>query len=365
MRNTMFVLILAASLVLAACGGSATATLTPSATPTPTPTPTFDPYYGMGPCVETEGFRLVSAAYEPGYKSCNFEIVPLVIPTATPTLSNSEEMNNLFATVEATNWTQVQVGRYSESVEADGKTWELVMGTHFAVSTANGRYEAVESSPVGVVGNTDHGWCNPGQIGCPSHGLLVRVEVPEQFASCTNVVMDIPWRVQLETDCGGVVPVRISVRENDVTRTVGELLADYLAFAGLEQKVQNATSEVGLFVSVKETGMSEMDYGAAVIPFGYSCWDCLADTMGVDEPQPVPLIGSNISNFGPGTPPTGNSLLSGVVFPLPRPSAKAFELSFELEVAPATPLTVWAGRYDAQSAASATPAPTATVTPAP
>ncbi len=277
-------------------------------------------------------------------------------PTAT-LVSTATPLPTFTPTEDLVTWTQVQVGKYSEMVEGE---WELVLGTHKAVSTKGGRYQAVESAPVGVVNGKDHGWCGDTQLDCPPHALLVQVMVPAEHVSCVTAEMDISWRVHLENGCGTEVPVRFSIRYNDVTRSSSELLADYLSLAGLKQQVLSATSEVGLFVSVQETGASELSYGSAVIPFGYSCWDCLADTQGVSQPQPVPLIGSNISNFGPGTPPTGNSLLSGVVFPLPRPGNTVFELSFELEVAPTTPLTVWVGRYDAQPAATLTTAPTAT-----
>lgn len=269
---------------------------------------------------------------------------PTAASTATPT-------------IEATPaWTQVQVGKYSEGVEVDGKIWELVLGTHLAATTKNGRYEAVESALVGVHGNKDYGWCGEKQLDCPPHALLVMVEVPAQNISCMTAGMDISWRIQLKNECDTEVPIRVSVRYNDVTRSQSELAADYLSLAGLTQKVQNANSEVGLFVSVRENGTSELHYGSVEVPFGYSCWDCLADTMGVSEPRPVQLVANNISNFGPDTTPLGNALLSGVVFPLPRPTQEEdFELSFELEATPNTPLVVWAGRYDAQPA---TPTPT-------
>lgn len=343
MLKKFAVLLLAAMILLSACGGSPTATVLPP-TAAATSTPVVQTVV-VEKTVIVE--KVVTATPLPPTPTLAF--TQTALPTATPT-------------EELVTWTQIQVGKYSEMV--DGK-WELPLGTHYAVTTENGRYEAVDSAPVGVVNGKDHGWCSDDQLDCPPHALLVRVEVPVEHISCFSAEMDISWRVQLNNECGTLVPVRFAVRYNDVTRSSSELLGDYLSLAGLEQQVLNAASEVGLFVSVREDGTSELDYGATAIPFGYSCWDCLADTQGVSQPQPVQLSGDNISNFGPQTPAMGESSLPGLVFPLPRPGSTAFELSLELEVAPATPLTVWAGRYDAQPTVSATATPTVTITPTP
>jgi hypothetical protein len=261
------------------------------------------------------------------------------VPTNTPTAASTNEL---------VSWKMIPVAKFSEGVDVSGTLWELPLSTHFAVSTANGRVEAVESAKVGVVGKTDYGWCAEDQLDCPPQALLVRVEVPKQHVSCLSAEMDVSWRIQIENECGEEVPVRISIRYNDVTRDAAELMADYFAIAGLGQRVQDAVSEVGLFVSVKEAGISD--------GLGYSCWDCLADTEGVNQPSPVPLVADNFSTFGPDTTPAGNSLLPGVVIPLPRPDGDTFTLSFELKVE--TDMVVWAGRYDARP-------PTVTTTPTP
>jgi hypothetical protein len=285
-----------------------------------------------------------------------------VQPTSTqvpPRATATQPAPVLTETETPISWTQVQVALYAEGQQADGQLWELPLGTHNAVSTANGRYEAVESAPVGVVGNNDYGWCHANQIDCPPHGLLVRVEIPEQHTSCLLAEMDISWRIQLKNSCGTPVPVKISIRYNDVTRSAAELKADYIALAGLTQQALNVESEVGLFVSVRESGTSELSYEGKAVKFGYSCWDCLADTQGVDKPVPVPLVGENFSTFGPVTAPSGQSLLPGVVYPLPRPAATAFLLEFELEVVDAS--VVWVGRYDTPKNGQL---PTPTATPA-
>jgi len=269
-------------------------------------------------------------------------------PTATPpqatTTQAAPTAQPTSAPVNA-DWQLVQVSKYAQNdppVVINGVVWELPLGTFKAVSIANGRYEAVESAPVGVVNGVDHGWCAPNQIDCPPHGLLDRVEVPQQFISCLKAEMDISWRIQLTNTCGQPVPVRVSIRYNDVTRTSTELMADYLALAGLKQPVSGMASEVGLFVSVRESGLSNLTFGGKTVQYGYSCWDCLADTSGAATPVPVPLV--DISTFGTPTAPNGSSLLPGVVFPLPRPGSTAYTLSFDMVVVDRS--VVWVGRYD-------------------
>lgn len=250
------------------------------------------------------------------------------------------------------SWTQVQVSLYGEGHDVAGKLWELPLGTHFAVTTANGFYEAVNSVAAGVVDGKDLGWCKPDQFDCPPHALLVLVEVPSDKVSCLNAEMDISWRIQIKNSCGAPVPMKVSIRYNDVTRSSSELMEDYLALAGLEQQVLNATSEVGLFVSVRENGMSTLTYQDKKVDFGYSCWDCLPDTMGPGDPVPYPL--TDIETFGlQGSGPSGSALLPGVVFPLPRPTVDPYILTFEVTIIDQS--VIWIGRYDVPLSSTDTP----------
>lgn len=343
-KNSMpIVFIMAIILLIAVSGCNATdptpvPTMVPLATMAATPTPAVSDIQAL----QTQVAQLTELVTSPTERAPRATSTPRA--TATP-VADAPEPAPLEPTAAppVTNWTQMQVALYAEGVQTDDLFWELPLGTWFAVSTANERYEAVESAPVGVVGNTDHGWCADDQIDCPPHALLVRVEVPVDKVACFTARMDISWRIQVMNACGTPVPMRVAIRYNDVTRTAAELATDYLALAGLTQRVQNATSEVGLFVSVKETGMSELHYLNEVVPFGYSCWDCLADTQGVDG-QPVLLVPENFSTFGPDTTPQGSTMRPGVVFPLPRPADEAYQLEFELNAT--TNLVVWVGRYD-------------------
>lgn len=280
-------------------------------------------------------------------------VPPTTQPTVQPTQTARVEIQIQEVVITATpepiptetpiKWTQIQVARFSESHEADGKLWELPLGTFFAVSTANGQYEAVESALVGVVNGTDYGWCGPTQLDCPPHAFMVLVEVPEKFVSCAKAEMDISWRINFTSTCDQSVPVRFSIRYNDQTRTLSELEADYLALAGLTQQPLDTLSEVGLFVSVRENGQNELTYEGKKVAFGYSCWNCLPDTKGPNDPIPYPLV--DIETFGvQGAGPIGSSMIPGVVFPLPRPDGSVYVLSFEMNMVDSS--VVWVGRYD-------------------
>lgn len=328
---------------------------------TATPQPTID----LGPTVQAMVAEQLTAA-APQATPVAPQATEAPAETPAPVEEQEQEQSEVadeptatVATAEPTNWTMVQVSLYAEGHDIGGVLWELPLGTHMAVNTAGGRYDAVQSAPVGVVNGVDHGWCKPDQLDCPPHAILIRVEVPEAQAACFSAEMDISWRIQFENGCGTSVPVRVSVRYNDQTCTTQELGADYLALAGLQEQVLNATSEVGLFVSVRKDGMGELNYLNKVVPFGYSCSDCLADTQGVPG-QPVPLVAENFSTFGPDTSLAGSSMLPGIVFPLPRPTDKPYELNFELKVV--TDSVIWVGRYDVHPL-SVTPTPTATAKP--
>lgn len=245
-------------------------------------------------------------------------------------------------------WTPV--GKFSTPIIADDEQWELVTGTHFAVTTVNGRYEAIPSSPVGVVDGVDHGWCGATQIVCPPHGLMVRVEPPTEFFYCAKAYMDISWRVWMVNECGHPVTYKFSTHYNNVTRNDEELMRDYLMLSGgLTEKVETAESELGLFVTVAETGTAELTYWDVIarrlvtVLYGYSCWDCLANTTGQGGLAPLPLV--NISTVGPQTEPTGLSVFPGRVFQMPRPEGEnvGYSLSFEVEVVDEA--VVFTGQY--------------------
>lgn len=299
------------------------------------------------------------------YLSATVTETPAALPTATlqPTATNTTPASaaqlatgTIAPAVTEASWKPVQVAKYvwDKQIVVDGKMWELPTGTWFAVTTKNGSYEAVKSIPAGDV-NKAYGWCKPNQYDCPPHALLVSVEVPADKISCLQARMDISWRIMLDNKCGVPVQVKINIRYNDQTRSLGDLEQDYLALAGLTNPVLDAKSEVGLFVSVRDRGQSELIYNDVVTNYGYSCWNCLPDTQGPDDPKPYPL--TDIVTFGKnGSGPSGSSLIPGVVFPLPRPEATVYSLSFSMKVVDNS--VVWVGRYDVPLSAS-----TPTVTP--
>jgi hypothetical protein len=257
----------------------------------------------------------------------------------------------------------VQVGKYSDGVQADGQTWELVKGTWFAVTKANGRYEAVAST---AVGRNNNDWCGSTQYDCPPHGELLRVEVPTEFAGCTSIQMDISWRIHVRNTCGSEVPVRFALRTNDVTRTGNQILEDYLSLAGgLKPPARTGfVSDGGLFAGAEQPGdQVKLTYGADTDTIGYSCWDCLPDSMGTNNPVPVPLVPGTFTTFGTNTQPLGTSLLQGVVFPMARPNGKVQTLNFELSVPSQKAGVVWIGRWDVPVGGFLTPTPTATAKP--
>lgn len=236
----------------------------------------------------------------------------------------------------------LQVALFSQWVDFGGSQWELPMGTHYAATTANGRYEAVESAPAGKVNGTDYGWCGQSQYDCPPHAFLLQVEAP----SCVTAVMDVSYRIIFTNQCGPDAKVTLRIRENDVTRSGDQVLQDYLTLAALTSKAPGVKSEVGFFFSVEKTGTSSLEYNGEEYGFGYGCFDCLPDTTGKAGPVPVRLDDPSVEHFGnEGTSPAGSSRLPAVVFPWGRPGENPKEFNVSLSVA-TEPVVFWVGRYD-------------------
>lgn len=251
-------------------------------------------------------------------------------------------------------WKTVQVALFVPDdgwIEVDGAEWELPLGTHFAVSIKNGRYEAVQSV---TTGRDENDWCGDDQFDCPPHAVLVRVEVPEDLYGCVTPLMDISWRIITTSTCGhddAPVPVRYTLRTNDQTRSGNEILEDYLSLVGLKLPFRtDFTSEVGVFVAAKNPGdLIELTFGESNQSVGYSCWDCLADSRGPGQPIPYELS-EGFETFGPDTAPLGSSLEPGVVFVWDRPmNGEVQTLTFETLIFNGRPSVVWIGRWDVES----------------
>lgn len=287
--------------------------------------------------------------------------------TATPvaeTAPVAEEASTAFTGSESYDgWSLLQFVPYFDVYEIEGERWLMPLGTHYAVDTSGGRYEAVVSAPVGEVNGVDYGWCGAGQLDCPPHGFLGRVSV--EAGADVEAVMDISYRLNLHNNDAVARPVRVQLRFNNVAdalrageavsapRTPAELLEDYHTLA--------REGDLGLFVAVKDALMEEgvLALDSFGYEFGYSCWDCLADTQGPTSERPLPLNNPEMSRFGTPTPALASSIVPGRVIPIPSPADEpTFAVDFEVLVQPGTTVVIWLGRYDVPDVV--TPTPTAT-----
>lgn len=256
-------------------------------------------------------------------------------PTAVPEVTKDVAAEGSGDTVtvnspDPVRWTLAELAKYFDNIEG----WVLPLGTHFATDLSNGRYEAVASKPVGPQSNgTDAGWCGEGQLDCPPHLGLYQVMVTENV----EAMMDIATRIQVVSDNGG--SVRFQWRFNTETRTAAELVDDY--------NVAASGGQLGLFIATSDPLMEEgtVVYKDEETLFGYSCWDCLAHTRGPDQPVPYPL--TDFETFGPDTATLGDSLLPGVVIPIPSPEEDPdFMVDLTVNIPKGTQVVFWFGRYD-------------------
>lgn len=243
----------------------------------------------------------------------------------------SEPTVDAAATVEVpVNWTQVPLARYFDTFVLDETRWVLPLGTHYATDLSNGRYEAVESKPIG--GNA--GWCGRGQLDCPAHLGLYRAEVSDDVAA----IMDIATRIMVTADHGGKFHFELIF--NHSTRSDAELMDDYTVAA--------SDGQLGLFIATLDPSMmpATLAYLGDEYDFGYGCWDCLAHTSGMNAAI-VGLDDPSIGHFGEETPTLGDSLYPAYVIPIPSPEEDPdFAVDLTVTFPEGTNVVLWFGRYD-------------------
>jgi len=262
---------------------------------------------------------------------------PKADPTETTYTGTTETTGGFVpeGVADPVSWTLVELAKFFDTVEVAGLKWVLPLGTHFATDLSNGRYEAVESSPVGPQPNgTNAGWCGEGQLDCPPHLGLYRVEVPEGV----EAMMDIATRIQVTSDDGG--ELHFQWMFNTESRSAAELMDDY--------DVAASGGQLGLFIAVADPIMdpATLVYRDKELTLGYGCWDCLAHTSG-KEANIVSLDDPSIGHFGSDTATLGDSLWPAYVILVPSPQEDPdFTIDLMVEIPEGTTAVLWFGRYD-------------------
>ncbi len=306
----------------------ATATPVPSNTPVVVqPTNTLAPSPSPMPATATVPPTLTSMPPTPLPTSTP---VPAVVATAQPNVV----------------WTPLQVSPDVLPVDmGNGLTGQMVKSTSHAMTTANGRYEAIPAQP----GNaTDLGWCKPTQATCPPHLLNIYVGVPQGEENNVSVDMDISYRLMIVNNTDHVIPMNIVIKYNALPLEANEtLMSDWAA------QCKNIGCAVMIMNKDNSDPIGSGYFEGKPFQFGPDCWDCLADTQGPNEM--LNFSDPRITQFGTQTPPNAGSSLKprGIVFPFKAPNIDPQMIkSISLVLQPHQKVVALVGAYKDTSAAS-------------